>query len=39
MVLASRRLFSGVFVCTKNDNNSIVAILDICDEYEKYEGE
>lgn len=34
----SRHMFGGLYVCVKNDNNSSVTLLSICDEYEKYGG-
>lgn len=34
----SNHMFRGVFVCVKN-NNAVVGLLDVCDEYEKYKGD
>lgn len=35
----SKSLFGGLFLCVKDNSNAIVALLDVCDAYEKYKGD
>lgn len=33
----SRHMFSGLFVCIQNGHEAVVRLLDVCDEYQRYE--